>query len=109
MLHTKTEGLLSNFFAGIGQKKKGEKLRMNWNTVIGSRGKCKIKQNKYMSKGEERVNNQVQKFYSYEELGQQVGYQQPPQQGYQQPMQQQTINSTRISNNIQTHNQPNYE
>lgn len=88
-LHTKTEGLLSNFFAGIGQKKKGEKLRMNWNTVIGSKGRCKIKINKYMSKGEERVNNQIQKFYSYEELGLQSGYQQPPQHGYQQPVQHQ--------------------
>ena len=39
-LHTKTEGLLSNFFAGIGQKKKGERARMNWNAVVGSRGKC---------------------------------------------------------------------
>lgn len=65
-LHTKTEGFLSNFFAGIGQKKKGEKLRMNWNTVVGSKGRCKIVENKYMSKGEERVNNQVDTFYPYE-------------------------------------------
>lgn len=68
-LHTKTEGLLSNFFAGIGQKKKGEKARMDWNKVVGSKGRCKIKQNKYTtSKGEERVNNQVQKFYYYEDV-----------------------------------------
>lgn len=71
-LHTKTEGLLSNFFTGIGQKKKGEKLRMNWNAVIGSKGKCRLEQNKYMVKGEERVNNQVKKFYPYDEaFGQQ--------------------------------------
>ncbi|WP_117161324.1 hypothetical protein [Paraliobacillus sp. X-1268] len=67
MLHTKTEGFLSNFFAGIGQKKPGEKLRMNWNAVVGAKGRCKIVENKYMSKGEERVNNQVDTFYSYEE------------------------------------------
>lgn len=80
-LHSKTEGLLSSFFSGIGQKKKGEKLRMNWNMVTGSKGKCKIKLNKYMSKGEERVNNQVQKFYPYEEVLPQVqGYQQQQQQ-----------------------------
>lgn len=66
-LHTKTEGLLSNFFTGIGQKKKGEKLKMNWNTVIGAKGKCKLIVNKYMSKGEERANNQVRKFYPFEE------------------------------------------
>ena len=96
-LHTKTEGLLSNFFAGIGQKKKGEKLRMNWNAVIGSKGKCKLIVNKYMSKGEERANNQVKTFYSYEEAfpqgqgfqGQQQGYQQPSQQQQQQMYQQQ--------------------
>lgn len=81
-LHSKTEGLLSNFFSGIGQKKKGEKLKMNWSTVVGSKGRCKIKENKYTtSKGEERVNNQVQKFYPYEE----VFGSQPQQQSYQQP------------------------
>lgn len=95
-LHTKTEGLLSAFFAGIGQKKKGERLRMNWNTVIGARGKCKLIHNKYTSKGEERINNQVQKFYPYEEVSPQAqsyqqGYQQPPQQQYQQPGQQQPM------------------
>ncbi|MCM3179722.1 hypothetical protein [Cytobacillus horneckiae] len=92
-LHTKTEGLLSNFFAGIGQKKKGERLRMNWNAVIGAKGTCFIEHNKYMVKGEERVNNQVKKFYPYEEVfgqqqqpAQQPSYQQPT---YQQPQEQQ--------------------
>lgn len=86
-LHTKTEGLLSNFFSGIGQKKKGEKLRMNWNTVIGSKGRCKLIVNKYMSKGEERANNQVKTFYPYEEVfGKQPNQQYQQQQGqYQAP------------------------
>ncbi|UFT98120.1 hypothetical protein KO561_13000 [Radiobacillus kanasensis] len=81
-LHTKTEGLLSNFFSGIGQKKKGEKLRMNWNTVIGSKGKLKLEINKFMGNdGNERTNNQVKKFYSYEEAfpqGQQTQQNQAP-------------------------------
>jgi hypothetical protein len=89
-LHTKTEGLLSSFFAGIGQKKKGEKLRMNWNTVIGSKGKLKLEINKFTGNdGQEKTNNQVKKFYSYEEAfpqGQAKGYQ----QGYQQPNMQQS-------------------
>lgn len=87
-LHTKTEGLLSNFFAGIGQKKKGEKLRMNWNTVIGSKGRLKLEVNKFTGKdGAEKTNNQVKTFYSYEEA---FGQQQPNQQsGYQQPTYQQ--------------------
>ena len=41
-LTTKTEGLLSAFFGSIGQKKKGEPLRMNWGKVIGSTGRAKI-------------------------------------------------------------------
>lgn len=86
-LHTKTEGLLSNFFAGIGQKKKGEKLRMNWGTVIGSKGRLRLEINKYQGNdGTEKTNNQVKKFYPFEEV---FGQQQPqPQQNYQQPMQQ---------------------
>ncbi|WP_217588775.1 hypothetical protein [Lentibacillus saliphilus] len=84
LLHTKTEGLLSNFFTGIGQKKKGEKLRMNWNTVIGSKGKLQLEINKFVGRdGEERTNNQVKKFYPYEEAfpqGQSQGYQQQVQQ-----------------------------
>lgn len=86
-LHTKTEGLLSNFFAGIGQKKKGERLRMNWGTVIGSKGRLKLGINKYTGNdGNEKTNNQVKKFYSYEEVFGQPPAQQP---NYQQPMQQQ--------------------
>ncbi|RDW21016.1 hypothetical protein CWR48_04175 [Oceanobacillus arenosus] len=91
MLHTKTEGFLSNFFTGIGQKKPGEKLRMNWNLVTGAKGRCKIVENKYISNGEERVNNQVDTFYPYEDyLKLAGGNQQQSPQGYQQPAPQQT-------------------
>lgn len=94
-LHTKTEGLLSNFFTGIGQKKKGERLRMNWGTVIGSKGRLKLEIHKYTGNdGNEKTNNQVKKFYPYEEVfggqapvPQQPNYQQPV-QPYQQPNQQ---------------------
>jgi hypothetical protein len=94
-LHTKTEGLLSNFFAGIGQKKKGEPLRMNWNAVVGARGKMKLEIRNYKSNGEDRSMNQVKTFYEYDgapsngyQPPQQQQYQQPPQQGYQPPQQQ---------------------
>jgi hypothetical protein len=64
-LHTKTEGLLSNFFAGIGQKKKDEKLKMNWQTVVGAKGKLKLEINKFTGKDQvERTNNQVKTFYA---------------------------------------------
>lgn len=67
-LHTKTERLLSIFFAGIGQKKKGEKLKMNWNTVVGSKGRLKLEIHRFVGKdGQERTNNQVKTFYPYEE------------------------------------------
>jgi hypothetical protein len=93
MLHTKTEGFLSNFFTSIGQKKPGEKLRMNWNTVTGAKGRCKVVQNQYKSKGEDRVNNQIDTFYPYEDYLKYSGgnQQQTPgqAQGYQQPVQQQ--------------------
>ena len=41
-LHSSTEGMLSAFFGAIGQKKKGSKLQMDWNTIIGTRGVCKV-------------------------------------------------------------------
>lgn len=89
-LHTKTEGLLSNFFAGIGQKKKGEKLRMNWNTVVGSKGRLKLEINKFTGKdGVERTNNQVKTFYPYDEVYKQQQPQFQPQPQYQQPQQSQ--------------------
>ncbi|WP_138751874.1 hypothetical protein [Paenibacillus sinopodophylli] len=92
-LHTKTEGLLSNFFSSIGQKRKGEPLRMNWNAVIGAKGKAKMEVRNYKSQGEDRSANQVKSFFAYEDAfpaGQQApaqGYQQP--QGYQQQPSQQ--------------------
>lgn len=46
-LHTKTEGLLSAFFASIGLKKKGEPLRMQWNKVVGSKGMARLSQREY--------------------------------------------------------------
>lgn len=46
-LHSRTEGLLSAFFGAIGQKKHGEPLRMNWNSVIGSVGVATFKNREY--------------------------------------------------------------
>lgn len=67
-LHTKTEGMISAFFTAIGQKKKGEKIKMNWNAVIGAKGKCKICIHEWTGDdGETRQGNQVKKFYPFEE------------------------------------------
>lgn len=67
-LHTKTEGLLSSFFAAIGQKKKGEKLQMNWNTVTGSTGRVKIGIRSWTGNdGREMQSNEIVKFYPKED------------------------------------------
>lgn len=62
-LHTNTEGMLSAFFTAIGQKKKGEKLKMNWGSVPGSTGRVHVKPRIY--NGNEY--NDIKKFYPKEE------------------------------------------
>lgn len=58
-LHSKTEGLLCSFFTAIGQRRKGEKFTMNWNTVVGSRGRCKLGIRTY----EGKEYNEIKRFY----------------------------------------------
>ena len=66
-LHTITEGMLSAFFESIGQKKKGEPLRMNWQMVPGAKGRLRLGVHKYTNKdGQERTSNDVKRFYPYE-------------------------------------------
>lgn len=63
-LHSKTEGMLCAFFAGIGQRKKGEPLKMNWNAVVGSKGRCKVGIRKWTNdEGREMTFNEIKKFY----------------------------------------------
>lgn len=67
-LHSKTEGMLSAFFSCIGQKKKGEPLKMNWGMVPGSSGRCKVGIHTYTNNdGEERKSNDVRRFYPKED------------------------------------------
>ena len=47
--YTITEGMLCAFFTGIGQRKHGERLTMNWNKVPGSKGRCKVYIDKWIS------------------------------------------------------------
>ena len=62
-LHSKTEGLLCNFFTAIGQRKRGEKLSMNWNSVIGATGRCKITARDFDKKdGTVGKTNDIKKF-----------------------------------------------
>lgn len=43
ILHSSLEWKLSELFCGVGLKKKGEELRMNWGMLPGKTGKAKIK------------------------------------------------------------------
>lgn len=63
-LHTKTEGLLCAFFTGIGHRKHGERITMNWNKVVGSRGRCKVGTRTFKGKnGDDITVNEIKKFY----------------------------------------------
>ena len=59
LLHSKLEGMLCEFFTGIGHRKRGEKLKMNWNMVPGSTGRAKIGIKEYNGK----KYNEIKKFY----------------------------------------------
>ena len=64
VLHTKMEWKLSQFFCAIGQKQKGEKVRMNWQAVLGAKGRCKVGIRKYKKQnGEDGEANEILKFY----------------------------------------------
>lgn len=67
-LHSSQEWKLCEFFAGIGARKKGEPLKMNWGTVVGSTGLCHVKVRSYKSEGkdEDRKSNDISKWYPKE-------------------------------------------
>lgn len=67
-LHTITEGMLSAFFIAIGQKRHGEKVKMNWNAVVGATGRCKVCVDTYTKdNGEKGQSNKIKKFYDPED------------------------------------------
>lgn len=67
-LHTKCEGMLCEFFTAIGLRKHGERLQMDWNKVLGTRGKAKVYIEKWKSdKGNDMESNKIKKFIEPEE------------------------------------------
>lgn len=65
-LSRRLEWKIASFFRCIGQKQHGERLVMDWNRVVGKRGRGHFKPETYTSKGEEREKNTVTKFYDYD-------------------------------------------
>ena len=66
-LHTKTEGMISQFLICIGQKKHGEPTRPNWNAMIGAKGRAKVSIRTWKGNdGSDYQSNQIKKFYEPE-------------------------------------------
>lgn len=67
LLYRSLEWRISSFFRCIGQKKHGEKLVMDWNKVVGSRGRGHFKIRTYVnSNNEEKSVNDLDRFYDYD-------------------------------------------
>lgn len=83
-LYGKGEWRISQFFISIGQKKKGEPLRPNWNAILGAKGTAELEINNYTDRdGNPGKNNRVKTFNEPTQVTTAAGYQ-PPQQNYQQ-------------------------
>ena len=87
-LHSSTEGMLSAFFGAIGQKRKGEPLRMDWNSIVGKSGVCKVGIREYNGN---KYNEAKSMIYAEDvdytkvlnaQPGQTQGYQAQTQQGF---------------------------
>lgn len=67
LLYRSLEWRISSFFRSIGQKKHGEKLTMDWNKVVGSKGRAYFKQKTYINNyGDEKTINDLDRFIDYD-------------------------------------------
>lgn len=88
-LHSSTEGMLSAFFGSIGLKRKGEPLRMDWNSIIGKVGVCKVGTREYNGNKYNEVKGMIYaedvdytKVLNAQPGQAQQGFQQQPTQGF---------------------------
>ena len=73
-LHTITEGMLCAFFRAIGQREKDEEIKMNWNAVVGARGRAKVGIRTYTKDdGSTATFNEIKKFYPATEKASMTG------------------------------------
>ncbi|HEP6708856.1 TPA: hypothetical protein VDB29_001607 [Streptococcus pyogenes] len=88
-LYTTTEGMLSAFFGAIGQKKHGEPLKMNWNTVVGAKGVCRVNKRKGTGKYADQEYDNIKSMIYADEVdwSKVLNASQPTQNTYQQPQQ----------------------
>ena len=67
LLHRQVAWKVSDFFISIGQMKRNEKASMNWNQVLGARGKGHFRPREYTSgDGEIRKINDLERFIDYD-------------------------------------------
>lgn len=59
-LCSKVEWKLSELFKSVGLKKSGEKVKMQWSKLVGSKGRCKVKIDEYNGK----KYNHIDKLYA---------------------------------------------
>jgi len=62
-LDSAVEWKISSFFRCIGQKKHGQRIQMDWNKVVGAKGRAHIVVNSWVGNdGTTRTNNKVKNF-----------------------------------------------
>lgn len=104
-LYKKMQWKINQFFTSIGAPKNAEgKVKMNWGTVLGARGKVKLIVNNYKDRsGNDAQNNRIDSFLEPETSNYQNAApqgQQMPQQNYQQPPMQQATPGMQQQGNV---------
>lgn len=72
LLHSSLEWKLSELFRGVGLKKEGEPLKMNWNMLAGKKGRCKVTLVPG-TKDPSKMFNRIDRLYPYEPPKYQAG------------------------------------
>lgn len=68
LLHRRLEWKIKEFFRAVGRAKHGEAYVMDWENLGGAKLRVHVSNHTYLDKfGEEKVSNQVDKFYDYNE------------------------------------------
>ena len=68
VLNRMFEYKISSFFRSINRKRQGERVSMDWNNLVGERGRARFKIRNFKDKktGEERQANDVDRYIDYD-------------------------------------------